>query len=122
MLVIDRAIDADVVDRVRVSIESLNSGNADAMLERYADDVVVVTPLFRLGDAGETVVRGKAAFRSYLLGFMRRYRSINVIDIHPREKGFFVLVGLSEGVGRVGYGVTFGLDGLVNTVTIYAVD
>lgn len=122
MPVIDRIIDADLVDRVRASLESLNSGSPDAMLERYAADVVVVTPLFRLGDAGETVVRGKAAFRAYLLGFMRRYRRFDVLDIHPRDKGFFVLIGLGGGVGTVGYGVTFGLDGLVGTVTIYAVD
>ena len=118
----DTTIESDILDRVRASVESLNGGSPDAMLAQYAEDVVVVTPLFRFGDTGETLIRGKDAFRTYLLGFLKQYRRFNVIDVHTRENGFFVLVGLDAGEGRIGYGVTLNALGLVNTVTIYAID
>ena len=68
------------------------------MLKGYAEDVVVLTPVFRLGEpVGESEIRGKAAFRAYLLNYLELYQGFSVTDAFPNERGFVVMLQTGAG-------------------------
>ncbi len=106
-------------ERVRRSIDSLNAGDPDPMLQMYSDDVIVFIPLYRPTDpAGDTVLRGKAAYREFLLKYVGHHRSYRVLDVVARPNG--MLVSLECEIGeRLTAQIEFDADGIARFVTIF---
>lgn len=84
---------SELRQRAERSIAALNAGDPEPMLQGYAEDVVVLTPVFRLGEpVGQSEIRGKAAFRAYLLNYRDLYQGFSVVDAFPNERGFVLML------------------------------
>ncbi len=69
------------------------------MLSGYADDVEVRIPFYREDDPrGPPTIRGKSAYRDYLLGYMSRHKALTVVSVAPVRTG--MMVTLLDGQGR----------------------
>lgn len=56
----------------RRQIACLEAGDLDALMEQYHDDAVLMTP--------ETTVRGRAALRDYMTGYLARLGSLRLVS------------------------------------------
>jgi hypothetical protein len=98
--------------RVQHSIARLNAGDPDDLLAGYAEDVVVITPLYPLAHAvGEPELRGKAAFRDYLLDQLALYARFSLVNLFLRERGFLLMLE-SETAETLAVSVEFNQEGL----------
>lgn len=106
--------------RIEHSIEELNRGNPDEVLARYRDDVEVRVPVYRPGDpVGEPVMRGKAAFRDFLLRYLGAHQSYRLRDLHPEPGGMMLSLECENG-DRMTVRIENDADGLGRRVTIFA--
>lgn len=81
-------------ERVEHSVARLNAGDPEVLLDGYVDDIVVVAPLSDEEDpATDFTLRGKAAYRAYLLTFLEYH-------------GGFEMTGLTVEPGRLVVSVT----------------
>lgn len=81
--------------RVDHSIAALNDGDPEPLLAGYADDVRVITPLYRAGDAvGEPVLVGRSSFRDYLLRFLQAYGRYALVDVALNPRSFLIVVAV----------------------------
>jgi hypothetical protein len=120
---LDTAVDngsaAALLERVERSVSALNAGDPDPMLSGYADDVEVRIPFYREDDPlGPPTIRGKSAYRDYLLAYMARHKALTVISVAPVNRG--MLVTLLDGEGRwLTVMVALDAHGIGRTATVY---
>lgn len=72
--------------RVERSVVRLNAGDPEPLLNGYVDDVVVVAPLSDVEDpATDFTLRGRAAYRAYLLTFLGYHGGFDMtgLDVEP---------------------------------------
>jgi ketosteroid isomerase-like protein len=106
-------------ERLVRSLEQLNRGDFDEMLSRYAEDIVVLIPTAKPGDAvHETMFYGRAGFRDCL----RRY----VATLSPLRSRGVRTEGTSRAIAKIEcrgarvmtYAVEFDRAGFGRRVTI----
>lgn len=107
--------------RVERSVASLNAGDPEPLLAGYDDDVVVVAPLGEAEDPEtDFVLRGKAAYRRYLLTFLEFHRGFDVTGL-AWEASKLVVSVVTRTAERKRLVVTLDEHGLGRQVTIFNV-
>lgn len=107
--------------RVGSAVAALNAGNPDVLLDGYVDDVVVVAPLGDVEDpATDFVLRGRAAYRHYLLTFLGFHGGFELTDLAVEPDRLIVSV-LTRTGERKRLTVTLGADGRGTRVVVLAV-
>lgn len=107
--------------RVEAAVAALNDGNPDLMLDGYVDDVVVVAPLTAVEDpATDFILRGRAAYRHYLLTFLGFHGGFEMTDLGVEPDRLIVSV-LTRTGERKRLTVTLGPDGRGTRVVVLGV-
>jgi hypothetical protein len=105
--------------RVERSVSALNAGNPEPMLTGYAEDVEVRIPFYRADDpAGPPTIRGKAAYREYLLDYMARHGVLTVVSVQPLSAGMMVHL-LDSGGRALTLSVTLDSQGIARAATVF---
>jgi hypothetical protein len=110
---------ARFAERLLRSLEQLNRGEFDEMLSRYADNVVVLIPTAKPGEAvHETMFYGRAGFRDCLRRYVATLSPLRARGV--RTEGIFRAVATIEcrGARVMTYVVEFDRVGLGQRVTI----
>ncbi len=69
-------------DRVGHAIDLLNDGDPDEFVKYYTQDVSVIVPLYRAGDAvGAPEFQGRTELRAFLLHYLAHHRRYHLLDV-----------------------------------------
>ena len=109
-------------DRVARATVALTAGDPEPLLERYREDVEVVSPLGADEDpATDFVIRGKAAYRQFLLTFLEYHGGFELTGLSADEAGRLVVSILTRSGEKKRLVVTLDAEGKGLRVVVTAV-
>ncbi|WP_018686031.1 nuclear transport factor 2 family protein [Actinokineospora enzanensis] len=110
---------ADAVAYVAHHIETWNDHDLDHILDLYAEDAVLTSPLAE-AVTGSEVVSGRAALREYFAAALRRYPDLRfeVLDVLRGTDGVTILM-VGAGGNTVAEVLTVGPDRRVTRVAAH---
>ena len=78
-------------DRVERAVELLNEGDPDEFIKYYTQDVKVIVPVYRAGDAlGAPEFSGRTELRAFLSRLLTQHRRYHLLDAVKIDRSMMI--------------------------------